>query len=164
MNWVTYTLSGALVCLLLWFGQRRRWKMWIRVLCSTTVFLLLLAFIYFQTAPATLGSNRWYEASPYVELLFFVLMLTGMSARYVTKAIEVRRERIAELKKQGGKYTKPKLEFDIWEFSYPLFVSVVTFGALLTQLKDRDLSLGNIILSFQTGFFWQTIMTKQEQT
>ncbi len=87
-----------------------------------------------------------------------------MIARYMTNAIEVRREKISALQKQGGAYSTPSLAFDIWEFSYPLFVSVVTFGGLLSQLKDHTLSLANAVLSFQTGFFWQTILAGRQQT
>ena len=50
------------------------------------------------------------------------------------------------------------MEWDRWEFVYPLLVSVITFGALLGQLEDTVANLPNLILSFQTGFFWQTIL------
>ena len=46
---------------------------------------------------------------------------------------------------------KPSIEFDAWEFSYPLFVSVITFGTLLSQLEGNVLNVANIVLSFQTG-------------
>lgn len=45
-----------------------------------------------------------------------------------------------------------------------MFVSVVTFGALVTQLKDHTLSVSNATLSFQTGFFWQTILTAKQKS
>ena len=151
--------------MLFWFLQRRRWKPWVRALCFLTILFLLLTFVYFQEGPSTLGGpGKWYETSPYVEALFFVVMLAGMIARYITKAIEIRREKIAELQREGGNFTKPMLEFDAWEFSYPLFVSVVTYGALLSQLKDHSFSIGNATLSFQTGFFWQTLLATKQQS
>jgi len=82
----------------------------------------------------------------------------------MTKIIEERREKIAEEKRKTGNVIKPKLEFDLWKFTYPLFVSVVTFGALLSQLNAQYISFAGIILSFQTGFFWQTILGNTTKT
>lgn len=162
MNLLAFVVSGILISVLIWFAQRRQWKKWIRSICVASTSLVLAVFVYFQSGPATLGAEKWYETSPYLELFFFLLMLTGMAARYITKAIEIRRDKIAELQKQGQAVAKPKLEFDIWEFSYPLFVSVVTYGALLSQLKDHTFSVGNATLSFQTGFFWQTVLAARQ--
>jgi len=161
MNLLTFIVSGVLISLLIWVAQRRQWKTWIRLLGAGATVVLLAVFIYFQSGPPTLGAEKRYETSPYIEIFFFLLMLTGMAARYITKAIEIRRDKIAELQKQGRTVPKPKLEFDVWEFSYPLFVSVVTYGALLSQLKDHTFSIGNATLSFQTGFFWQTVLASK---
>jgi hypothetical protein len=162
MKLSTFVVSGILISLVIWVVQRHQWKMSIRLLSAAATLVVLGAFVYLQGGPATLGAEKWYETSPYLELFFFLLMLTGMAARYVTKAIEIRRDKIAELQKQGVPVVKPKLEFDIWEFSYPLFVSVVTYGALLSQLKDHTFSVSNATLSFQTGFFWQTVLAAKQ--
>jgi hypothetical protein len=155
-----------MIAVFIWLLQRHNWKSWLRIICLVVIaFAFAAIVIVFSagTGPVWLGSQqKWYEHSPYLELLFFALMLAGMSARYITKAIESRRDKIAELQKQGGRFKKPRLEFDMWEFSYPLFISVVTYGALLTQLKDHTLSAGNAILSFQNGFFWQTILATRQ--
>ena len=165
MNLFTFVVCGVLVSLIIWFLQRSRWKTWIRVLCAAVTLVALAIFIYVSSAPVTLGAEEsWYKTSPYIEMVFFALMLAGMAARYVARAIEARRDKIAELAKQSSSFAKPKLEFDIWEFSYPLLVSVVTYGALLTQLKERTLSTENAILSFQTGFFWQTILAAKQKS
>lgn len=163
MNLVDFAVSGTLLTILIWFMERRAWKMWVRILCSFVALSTLAVFVYFQTGPPTLGErDKWFETSPYIEIVFFILMIAGMVARYITKAIEIRREKIADLMKRGGNFDKPRLEIDVWEFSYPLFFSVVTYGALLSQLKDSSFSLANATLSFQTGFFWQTLLvTKQ---
>jgi len=163
MSVLTFVVLGVLLSALIWLLQRRQWKAWIRFLWAAGIFLCLALVIYPQAGPVTLGTeHRWYQTSPLVEGWFFLLMLAGMGARYVTKAIEVRREKIAELSKQDAPFDKPGLEFDVWEFSYPLLVSVVTYGALLTQLKDHTLTAGNAILSFQTGFFWQTLLVVKQ--
>jgi cell division protein FtsW (lipid II flippase) len=162
MDLFTFLISGTLLSLTIWVVQRRQWKNWVRLLFVIVLFLASAVCFYLQSGPATLGTERWYETSPYLEILFFILMLMGMAARYFTKVIEVRREEISKLQKRSRSVVKPKLEFDIWEFSYPLFISVVTFGALLTQIKEQTFSAGNAVLSFQTGFFWQTILTAKQ--
>ena len=164
MNIIGFVMSGILISGLVWFLQRHSWKVWIRGLCCLITLVALLAVVSFEVGPSTLGGgSTWYENSPYVEIVLFTLMVAGMVARYITKAIEARREKLLELQKQGGSFTKPGLEFDAWEFSYPLFVSVVTYGALLSQLKDHSLSAANATLSFQTGFFWQTLLATKQQ-
>jgi len=42
--------------------------------------------------------------------------------------------------------------------------SFVTYGALLAQIGDSMITLANATLSFQTGFFWQTILTAKRMS
>lgn len=164
MNFVLYFAVGTSLSLIIWCLQRPHWNGLLKALCCAVLVAAAALLVFLEATPRTLGAEKWYSSGPYPDLCFFVFMLIGMAARYFTKAIEVRREKIAALEKAGAALAKPGIDFDIWEFSYPLFVSVVTFGALLTQVKGDGLSLGNIILSFQTGFFWQTILaTKQSK-
>jgi hypothetical protein len=88
-------------------------------------------------------------------------MLVGMAIRYVTKAIEERRERIAAWKESGKLGGAPGLEFDRWEFVYPMLLSAITFGSLLPQIKSDELTLETTLLAFQTGFFWQTLLASK---
>jgi hypothetical protein len=90
-------------------------------------------------------------------------MILGMMSRYLTKAIDVRRERIQELEQAGAPFKKPGIDFDAWEFSYPFFVSVITYGLLMSQMERDDITVPNIALSFQTGFFWQTILAAKQK-
>jgi uncharacterized membrane protein YbhN (UPF0104 family) len=164
MSVPSFVVYGGLLSLMLWISQRHKWKLWIRSLL-TAIVLLTLAFLgYALTPPITLSKEEaWYARSPWLETSLFAFMLAGMASRYLTKAVEERRDKIIALKKQGSRFKKPKIEFDIWEFSYPLFVSGVTYGALLTQIKSRTLSLANATLSFQTGFFWQTVLAIRQE-
>jgi hypothetical protein len=132
-----------------------------KVIGSVAVLLVAgstLIFFWTLSSGEFLGEgDAWYERSPMKEAIAFSLMLLGMTARYFTKAIEERR----------AKYTadptkKHSIRFDFWEFSYPLFVSVITFGVLLQQLGSEELNLANLVLSFQTGFFWQTILGRSD--
>jgi hypothetical protein len=123
--------------------------------------LALIAVIAFAISPSQgfLSDERWYDRTPYREILLFLLMLAGMIARYFTRLIEERRNQIATTTSRK----KPRLDFDLWEFSYPLFISVITFGVLMAQIGDESLSLADVTLSFQTGFFWQTVLGAVQQ-
>jgi small-conductance mechanosensitive channel len=112
-----------------------------------------------RRVPDTLGSNDWLQQSPTSELLLFGTMLVGMVASYFTKQIEQRRTRIEE-KRRTGDVSPTSLEFDFWEFSYPMLVSVITFGAILESVGGKPVMLSSVILSFQTGFFWQTVLAR----
>lgn len=51
-------------------------------------------------------------------------------------------------------------EFDIWDFSLPLLVSVITFGSLLSQIENEALTLDNTIISFSSWFFLADYLEK----
>jgi len=91
-------------------------------------------------------------------MILFVSMLIGMAVRYFTKAIEERRDKLIKWRTSGSGGKRPTLEIDKGEFAYPLLLSAITFGALLSQLKSDQVTLENVLLSFQTGFFWQTLL------
>lgn len=163
LDWLNLLVAGVLVSGLIWLYQRNKLGRWIRGVLGIVLLALGAAWIYISQGPITLGEANWYDRSPWQELIVLVLMLAGMVARYLTQAIEARRQRIEELAKTGKRFTKPKLEFDVWEFSYPFLVSIITYGALIAQMNDARMSVAVVTLSFQFGFFWQTILgTKQK--
>jgi hypothetical protein len=154
---------GLLTTLAVWTIQRQRVNLALRVVLVAPLLFIGAFIVFLLMPPVTLGTApSWYDKQPWKEVILFITMTLGMSARYMTKAIEARRERIEILRKEGRPHKKTRLEFDAWEFSYPMFVSVVTFGALLSQIGTSALTITNLILAFQTGFFWQTLLaTKQ---
>lgn len=156
--WVSFFLLGVLGAVAIWILQRQRWSLLLRAVLVAVVSLGIATVIYFQMPVKTLGRESWYNATPYRELLLFAVMGMGMIGRYVTRAIEERREALRKWQRSGGASPRPPIRFDAWEFSYPLFFSVVTFGALFSQVGDESLTLVNVTLSFQTGFFWQTVL------
>lgn len=84
-------------------------------------------------------------------------MIIGMMIRYITKAIEKRKKQI---KKTKSDISKSKIEFDKWEFAYPFLLSFLTFAALMQIIQDDSITFSNSVISFQFGFFWQTILNK----
>jgi hypothetical protein len=161
--WLSIIIIGTLVSIFIWVLQRRKWSWKLRLFMCVGLIVCLVISLYIFSAPVVspLGKDSWYNRSPYLEIIFFICMAAGMAFRYITHAIEERRKKIIKLKKESRKVKKPELEFDIWEFSYPFFFSVVTFGLLLKQVEVEEITISNIILSFQSGFFWQTILKKE---
>lgn len=120
------------------------------------VALLAVSMTFLAPTGITLGdSTPWFDRSPWRESILFVLMLAGMAGRFVTQAIEERR---ARMKEKSGRPVS--IRFDAWDFVYPMMVSVITFGVLLQQLDSEAMSAANVVMSFQTGFFWQTILAR----
>jgi hypothetical protein len=144
------------------FVVQRRGLSWIvRGPAGAALLLACALVMYLNTGPETLSDSTWYDVSPSRELLLFALMSAGMACRYLTRQIERRSEKIRKLERASGEFDKPRIEFDAWEFSYPFFVSVVTFAAVLSQIQGEHLGLADVILSFQTGFFWQTVLASR---
>jgi hypothetical protein len=106
----------------------------------------------------TLGHEQaWYMHSPGRDVVLFVTTVTGMFCRFLSKAIEDRREKVAALREAGKARRRPGIELDRWEIVYPLLFSVITFGAVLTHVKAPGLTFENVLLAFETGFIWQTV-------
>jgi hypothetical protein len=155
---------GLLVSLLVGIigTARLSWPVKLAIAVAVLIGASIGTFLFFWDTIVTLGGPRlWYESTPYRELLLFLAMVLGMAARYLTRAIEERRRKIQEAATKAQTERVP-LELDLWEFIYPMLVSVITFGALLHQLDSERLTLANVILSFQTGFFWQTLLSRAE--
>jgi len=116
---------------------------------------ILASVLYFLTPHQFLNNEVWYNVSPWKEIILFSLMILGMFARTLSKAIEERRLR---LKKNTADSGDSSLKLDVWEISYPLLFSIPTYGALLSQIGDNSINVASIVLAFETGFMWQTLL------
>jgi len=157
-------ILGVFMAVCIWIFQTRKIGLKAKIISLAVLGLSFVGFVALFRQGAFLGSTIWYNRSPYKEICFLLFMLLGMVVRYFAFAIEQRRDKIAELRKTGQADPRIGLQFDAWEFSYPLLFSVVTFGGLLGQVKDGDLTVANVMLSFQSGFFWQTLLKKSAPT
>lgn len=148
--WFIIVGVAGLVGLLL--ADLLRLKGWWGVLAGLILAIAVAAVVFHFARPITLGREHWYNISPVRELILFVLMLSGMAARVVSLAIE--------RAQTGGMTGTPQM--NKWDFIYPMLFAVPTFGALLSQISAESLTIANVILSFETGFFWQTILKSAE--
>jgi hypothetical protein len=153
-------ILGVVVAVCIWIIQTRRFGWVAKTVTLVVAGLGIAVFLLVARPESFLGSAAWYERTPYKEICFLLLMLLGMVVRYFAYAIEQRRDRLAQMRKEGQANPQLGLQFDAWEFSYPLLFSVVTFGGLLGQVKDGGFTVANAMLSFQSGFFWQTLLKK----
>lgn len=134
----------------------------ISVIISAVLLLsgLFFSFVAVISVRNFLGPDSWYEASPFKELILFFLMGLGMLARVLTLAIEQRKKRQAKLAK--GARNKVGIEIDKWDLVYPFLSSAIVFGAVMEIVGNSELAFPIVLLAFQNGFFWQTIIGKQE--
>ncbi|TBG75765.1 hypothetical protein ELG69_27255 (plasmid) [Rhizobium leguminosarum] len=109
--------------------------------------------------PLMLSDDPWYAEHPWVEVWLFLAMSCGMLASYFKIQIEERRA-IAAAKALRGDVTYTPLRIDKWDMLYPFLVSVITFGAVLQATGKDTLDVTQLIVSFQTGFFWQTVLPR----
>jgi hypothetical protein len=83
---------------------------------------------------------------PWQDIGMFFSMLVGMASKYLFDIIgEKKRRRIA---------------FNKWQFLKPFLVSPIIFGTLLTQVPENMPVFTLLILSYQNGFFWHTLLYK----
>jgi hypothetical protein len=129
-----------------------RWRWWWRVALALLITVVVAGGLIF-TGPSYLGKEQWFDKSPFREFFLFAMMVLGMAARVLSLAIEE-----YKTKKDPAK----GLEMSRWDFVYPLLFAVPTFGALLSQIGSETITFANVVLSFQNGFFWQTILKRTD--
>jgi hypothetical protein len=113
----------------------------------------MIASLLNLSEPVHLGGERWFNISPFRELMLFAAMLIGMIARVLS--VEIEKWRVSGIRTSGPQVSR-------WDLVYPMLVSVPTFAALLSQTNTESLTLQALLLSFQNGFFWQTILKREE--
>lgn len=132
---------------------RARFAGIMRYALGATALLIFCFFALFWRGEVSLGETNWWEQTPFRQIIFFFIMILGMCFSVVYAAICERRR-----KKAAGKTVSSRLEIDIWDIVQPLLLSVLTYGALNGQLAGRPFNTATVVLSFQTGFFWQTVV------
>jgi hypothetical protein len=156
--WLSVIIAGIAAALAGWLVRLLAPRQHKTLLSLLAALAALTGTFFLWRQPTVLGPTSLWEQPPYRELALFAAMICGMAIRFLTSAIKLRRPELEKWRKAGRRGAKPAISFDTWEFIYPLLFSAVTFGALLTQVKSEALSLEKLLLSFQTGFFWQTLL------
>jgi len=150
MNFVLLTLVALLLLLLFVSLRKRKFGGAAIVGCILGILGAVYAFL-----PKVLsrGEGGWKETA-----WLFATMIVGMMSKYLWDLIENRR---LKLKSNTASPQKIPLDFDFWDFIQPLLVSGIVFSGVAGS--HPKLELTTILLSFQNGFFWQTILTRKKQ-
>jgi len=132
---VLVLIPGLLAAALAWLGERLI-QSWIGESGSSIHFLLK-------------GSaSTTQDVIPWVGLVYFVSMVLGMFAHTTWDAITKRR---------AGK----EPTFDKWLYLRPALVAPIIFIGVLKLVGGSSFDFAALLLSFQNGFFWQTVLSKQ---
>ncbi len=133
----------------------------VAMICFGVIANILASLIQLLAAPQLLGESP-YDGIGWGTAISFGSMLIGMMSSYLNKLINERRETI-EARRKTGDNTKPALDFDVWDFIQPYLVSLITFSFIVTRVDKNDL-INDLILGFETGFFWQTILAHKKRS
>ena len=155
---MVYTAILVLVCSALVAASslvRTRYRL--TALGGFLVILLIICVLSLQPNVFLGGELHWYDRSPYREGLLFFVMLIGMFSRQLSVAFEVY---FKERSKLRGSSPQLHLKLDTIDFLYPLLFAAITFGSLIGNVGDKPISVVTLVLSYQNGFFWQTLIHK----
>jgi MFS family permease len=149
---LTYFLIGLPLIAGVFFIQPNRWHGWrwpLVAVCGVWFF----ATVYLFFPNQVLGEDSFWNRTPWKQLIIYGVMALGMVASVLNDAIKERKKKLAK----GGS-PRIKLKLDNWDIVQPLLVSFLTFGFLFGQIGSVALSVANLTVSFQTGFFWHVII------
>ncbi|MEW6608833.1 MAG: hypothetical protein AB1414_15545 [bacterium] len=91
------------------------------------------------------GVSSFLAQIPWLEISLYLLMLSGMAAKYFFDAIG-----------EEGK----KIELSKWQLFRPMLVSPIVFGVVYASIGESTPVIVNLIFAFQNGFFWQTVLNR----
>jgi hypothetical protein len=111
--------------------------------------------MFFKGIPPTRTETEiWYQNTPWKHAILFVVMLLGMVTNYFFELVQAR----IKAKESNGQVQLPKF---IWEkLVLPLLIAGILFGYFWGEHSHEPMELTVILISYQNGFFWQTILAK----
>ena len=140
---VSFIAYGLIATLSFSIAATRRISRAVKVILLIALLGIAAIATYIANTPLTLDDEKaWYATTPGREALLFLTMLSGMAARYLSRAIEERRVNLSAAATAGAR--RAPLYFDLWEFIYPMLFSVVSYGALLNQIQNDRLTVSVI--------------------
>lgn len=118
-----------------------------------TITLLLGLFIYYactlfliSEGSTTKGGQSFLTEIPWFQISLYFAMILGMIAKYFFDIFD------------KGKTTK--ITIQKLQLIKPLLVSPVVFGVVYASTNEATSDFSLLIIAFQNGFFWQTLLAK----
>jgi hypothetical protein len=127
-------VAGLIAALLAWLGER---------FVETIVIGAGHSFHFLLKGSASSDQN----VVPWVGIVYFVAMVLGMLAHTTWDAVN---------KRKAGKDPV----FDRWLYLRPALVAPIIFIGVLKLVGGSSFDFAALLLSFQNGFFWQTVLSK----
>ena len=149
MAYIVLTIVGLLALILVkknWPQRKQFFFVGIIIVAGALFYVLLDAFILESNGEITKGEENIFSKIPWLDFGLYFVMLLGMASKYLYDAI--------------GEKKRRKIRFNIWQFLKPFLVSPIIFGTILTQIPENMPVFTLLILSYQNGFFWHTLLYK----
>ena len=149
--------------LILFISTRKKLRLSIKIgilfILIVTVIIFYQHFSFFVEKSRGVNELEWYKLAPWKHLILFASMVVGMMTNYLYEYIQLRIK--AKEAKESGELI-PLVQVFIWEkLILPLFTSVLIFGYFWSKSGEENFSLNLILIAYQNGFFWQTILSKK---
>ncbi len=149
MAFIILTIAGVLAVILVkqeW--QRKKQFMFIGAFmaAATLVFLVIEIITAKSTGEISKGAVDIMAEVAWVEIGMYFAMVLGMISKYIFDAI--------------GNRKRGRLKLYKWQILKPILVSPIIFAGIYTQLPEKTAPFILILLSFQNGFFWHTLLYK----
>ena len=148
----------ALMFFLLIFIYTRKISLIIKIfLCLVVLSLFCISITYWMGPPTRAVDKKWFEIGTWKHIILFLSMLLGMITNYIFEYFQHR----IKAKEAEGEYQKPQF---IWEKLFlPFVISILLFGYFWGYHSKEPMSLTLIFISYQNGFFWQSIWEKKNK-
>lgn len=166
-----FILIGLLLGLLLIVFTRVR-IIWVKILLVISLSLILaftlLIHAFSQNTVSMGGPDSRLNRFIILFITYYPVMFSGLVISYLlpifNETAKKRREMMIKMEKEGVAWPTIKkelkkhgLHIDLFQLWIPFFGSIITFVALFTIIKP-GFSGSNLIIAFQTGFCWESIV------
>jgi len=98
----------------------------------------------------------WYNKTPYKQLLTFVILLLGIISKHILDTLKANDKEIVNQNKRKYNIFRRLVKL----FLKPFIASVIVFSIFWQAHGNEQLTFNYLIISFQNGFFWQTLIGK----
>jgi hypothetical protein len=115
---------------------------WVLVAAGTLSYALTVSGVLLQSEFALIEQELLPRMTG---LIYFLAVLAGMAGQYMF----------------GLKKWK---DFRIQDFARPFWVALILFGVVWGIVDQEETTLMSLIASYQNGFFWKTILDREQKS
>ncbi|MBN2090701.1 hypothetical protein JW964_13905 [candidate division KSB1 bacterium] len=150
MVYLILTITGIVATLLV----KKAWSQKTQIIFILLALVLCLVLFFsikfiFQTYDIVeKGDSSLFSQIPWLEIALYFIMILGMAGKYFFDLI--------------GTTKKNKIIINKWQLIKPLFISPLVFGTIYASIESITSIVLLVIFAFQNGFFWQTVLNKND--